>query len=465
MRSVVNSFATSIALSLVVAVGSASAGEIPGIRPLVPTLQERDLELTFSNDFLGRGGSVDDFRTQQIILSGKIASRWRANLDYSMLTFSGEPEAGRLDQISLSVGYELVNSRSDTRVDSITVGTGLRSVGQFAGERIQNGFHRIIGSDIEALPYTGSSDNDLTAWIDVGRYRAVRSPADVGFMGAWQKGYWLQASTLTTTAGQWDSSAAVLGVLSKPGNDIWLGIRSDWRTGYDDTVLRETARAEKDIAIVLGVRFGPLILETTQQLDNDASYGQLRLVSSAESRHRRRTDAKRVRGGFTFGILMPDVQMRLAGRIPVRMLTSETSRWHGSVVVGLEYGEPQYKTDTSLFVRSRQVDAGIEFERPLSGDDWLSAYCAAGLGWRDEKLLSTGEAGSETSTAVGRAALTVGAGFRFDAAGSTQDWRLRIQLGLVGRRPLSDANVDLNGRSLTIQRSALDLELGVAVDF
>ena len=66
---------------------------------------------------------------------------------------------------------------------------------------------------------------------------------------------------------------------------------------------------------------------------------------------------------------------------------------------------------------------------------------------------------------VGRATITAGAGLRFDGAGSADGWRLRIQLGLVGRRPLSDANVDLNGRSFRVQRSAIDLELGVAVDF
>jgi len=466
MRRAANGVAIVAAFAVTLAAGNAIAGEIPGIRPLLPTLQESDLEVSFGNDFLGRGGSVDDFRTHQVVISAKIADRWRANIDYSILTFSGEPEPGRLDQVAISLGYELVNLRTETRVDSISLGSGLRSVGRFAGDRIQNGFHRIISSEIEDLPYTGNSDGDLTAWIDARRYRSIRAPADDEFMGAWQKGYWLQASSLVTTAGQWDSSATVLAVLSKPGNDIWLGIRSDWREGYDDVVLRETASAEDDLSIVLGVRFGPLVIETVQQVNNDASYGQLRLVSSENRMRRHGTDVGRTRAGMSFSILMPDVQLRLTGRVPLSLLTAGSSSWRAAAIAGLEYGEPQYKSDASLFVRSRQLDAAIEFERPLTaGSDWLHAYWSAGAGWRDEKLVSIGETGSGSAMPVGRATITAGAGLRFDGAGSADGWRLRIQLGLVGRRPLSDANVDLNGRSFRVQRSAIDLELGVAVDF
>ena len=63
------------------AAAPAGAGEIPGIRPQLPPFLARDLELVFSNDFLGRGGSVDDFRTQQIIISAEISDRWIALLE------------------------------------------------------------------------------------------------------------------------------------------------------------------------------------------------------------------------------------------------------------------------------------------------------------------------------------------------------------------------------------------------
>ncbi len=51
------------------------SGEISGLPPQLPPFIESDLAVTFSNDFLGRGGSVDDFRTQQIIISAKLSDR------------------------------------------------------------------------------------------------------------------------------------------------------------------------------------------------------------------------------------------------------------------------------------------------------------------------------------------------------------------------------------------------------
>jgi hypothetical protein len=51
------------------AVTPLQAGEIQGLLPQLPPFHERDFEFVFSNDFLGRGGSVDDFRTQQLIFS------------------------------------------------------------------------------------------------------------------------------------------------------------------------------------------------------------------------------------------------------------------------------------------------------------------------------------------------------------------------------------------------------------
>ena len=42
---------------------------------------------------------------------------------------------------------------------------------------------------------------------------------------------------------------------------------------------------------------------------------------------------------------------------------------------------------------------------------------------------------------------------------------MRIQFGLLGRLPVDDAVVEMAGESYQIQRSALDLMIGAAVDF
>ena len=442
--------------------GDAFAGEIAGLRPQLPAFLQRDLEVTFVNDFLGRGGSTDDFRTQQSIISATFADRWIATLDHSILTLSEEPAPGRIDQFSVSLGYELTNRQSDARADRLVVGTGLRNVGEFSGARIQNGFHRLVGSKIEELAYNDTAANDLTAWFDAERYRLIRDSTERGPFKTWRMGYQLRASSLITTGGEWDSAVSMQAVISKPAADIWLGVRGDWRDGYDDAVLRETANAEEDVAFVLGVRIGPLVIETVQQFNNDASYGQVRLVSSpGDTRNYNHPDF-----GLDFSVLAPDVQLRLAGRLPTKFLTDGTSRWKESIAFGLGYGEPQYKNDTSLFTRSRQIDASIEFERPLIDDSgWLSAYAGAGAGWRDEELTGAGDLRGESSATVGRVVLTASAGLRVEVFAYPDRWRVRIQFGLVGRLPVDDAAVEVAGEMHQIQRSALDLVVGATLDF
>jgi hypothetical protein len=71
-------------LFLAILYGPALAGEIPGLPAGLPPFIERDLELNFSNDFLGRGGSTDDFRTQQAILMARFGERgWRWSITAS----------------------------------------------------------------------------------------------------------------------------------------------------------------------------------------------------------------------------------------------------------------------------------------------------------------------------------------------------------------------------------------------
>lgn len=432
------------------------AGEIPGLPPQMPPFIERDLEVTFSNDFLGRGGSVDDFRTQQIIISAKLSDKWIALLDHSILTLSDPGAAGRIDQLSGSLGYQVINTINERLANKLVVGVGIRSAANFAGERMQNGFHRLVGSDIETLPYTDTNSTDVTAWIDADHYRK--------FGRSSKYGYWLRASSLLTSGGQWDSSAGLYGVTSWPTIDFWLGLRRDWRSGYDDPVLHATAIAEDDLAVVLGVRFGALVLETVQQVNNDASYGQLRLVSSGVRSANSRNDD--VRLGLEFGFLLPDVHVRLACRYRKHVFTGTGSSWREAIVVAVSYGEPQYEENTSVFVRSGQIDIGLDFERSLSDQSgWLSAYGTASAAWRNERLVGAGTLEGVTSDSVGRAVLSVGTGLRINAASMGERWNLRIQLGLIGRLPIKDAELQIGAMTLPVQKPALDLMLGMTFDF
>jgi len=435
------------------------AGEIPGLPPALLPLIDRDIALNFSNDFLGRGGSVDDFRTQQIILTAKINDRWLAIVDHSILTLTDSPAPGRVDQLSGSLGYHLLNSTSADSVDRFTVGGGFRSVGDFAGERMQNGFHRLIGSNIDSLSYVDTSTTDATGWFEAQRYRELRR------FDNWTTGYWLRAGSLGTTDGQWDSTAGVFAVAKRKSIDVWLGVRHDWRSGYDaDNVQVETARAEEDTAVVIGVRFGALMLETVQQLNNDASYGQLSFVSSGFRSSKMHVDIPRI--GLEFNFLVPDVHVQLVGRLRTNWVTGEDSVWRESTLLDLRYGEPQYKSDDSLFIKSQQITAGVEWERRLTEKvSWLSFYSSVGAGWRSEQLLRSTTMTNEKTKTVGSAVLTAAAGLRFLAATLGQRWNYRIQLGLSAWAPLDNASVQLGGEQFTLQESAISIALGMTFDF
>jgi len=412
------SFLALVATLMVIPV---KAGEIPGLPPALLPLIDRDFALNFSNDFLGRGGSVDDFRTQQIILTAKINDRWLAVVDHSILTLTDSPAPGRVDQLSGSLGYHLLNNTSADSVDRFTVGGGFRSVGEFAGERMQNGFHRLIGSNIDSLSYV---DN-----------------------------------------GQWDSTAGAFAVAKRNSIDVWLGLRHDWRSGYDaDNVQVETARAEGDTAVVIGLRFGALMLETVQQLNNDASYGQLSLVSSGFRSTNTRVDIPRL--GFEFNFLVPDVHVQLVGKLRTNWFTRKDSKWRESTLLDIRYGEPQYKSDDSLFIRSQQVTAGMEWERPLTtGASWLSFYGSVGAGWRGEQLHRSTSTINEQTGTVGSAVVTAATGLRFFAAMLGQRWNYRIQLGLNAWVPLDEVNVQLGGEQFSLQESAVGIALGMTFDY
>jgi len=226
----------------------------------------------------------------------------------------------------------------------------------------------------------------------------------------------------------------------------------------------ETARAEDDTAVVIGVRFGALMLETVQQLNNDASYGQLSLVSSGFRSTNTHVDIPRL--GLEFNFLVPDVHVQLVGKLRTNLFTGEGSAWRESALLDIRYGEPQYKKDDSLFIRSEQFTAGMEWERSLTeGVNWLSFYGSAGVGWRNEELHRSSSTVDEKADAVGSAVVTVAAGLRFFAATLGQRWNYRIQLGLSAWAPLDDASVQLGGEQFSLQEPAIGIALGMTFDY
>jgi hypothetical protein len=437
----------------------AAAGEIAGLPANTPPIIQRPLEFSFSNDFLGRGGSVDDFRTQQFIISGTIRDRWEVTVDHSILTLIDIDEPARTDQLSATIGYRVINNVSAKTVNRLTAGIGVRGFGDFGGERIQNGSHQLVSSSVEIAAYTDLDRIDATGWLDAQRYSLIKGSSD---SADWRWGYWLRGSALWASDGQLDAAAGAYGVAGRGAVDFWVGVRHDWRSGYAEPVLAETAKAEEDLAAVVGLRWGPVVFETVQQFDNKASYGQIRLLASGFDS--RRAGAEQARVAFDAGITVPDVYLNLTTRWRAEWLNRGDSRWQRSLFVTGGYGEPQHEDDPMIYRRTAQAGAGIEWERRLDvAGGWTSAYFAAGGGWRQERIFGDDERAGQQSATASRGVLLGAAGLRFDAGELISGYNFRIQLGLNAVLPASDARLDMAGESFDAQRPTAGVALGLTI--
>jgi hypothetical protein len=441
------------------------AGEIAGMPTQAPPFLERDFEINLSNDFLGRGGSVDDFRTQQIIVTARLGDDWLALVDHSILTVGSGTEQGRLDQLSASLGYQLIAEHETGRVNRLTVGAGLRGSGDYSGARMQNGFHRLVGSDVETMPYVDTKRTDATLWVDAEIYRSFHESRERGLFGGWRSGYWLRGGALVTSDGQSDGMLGAYAITSRNSIDLWLGVRRDWRQGYDrDFVQSVTAAAESDLGVVVGARFGAFLLETVQQPNGDASYGQLKFVSAGQKPFP--AAAGWPKAALDVGFLLPNVHVQLAARYRSNFFIDDDSSWRQSVLLETRYGEPQFEDNTSVFVRSLQVAAGLEMERVLSIDlPWMSLYGSLSAGYRSEQLLGDNVLAGQRSSTIGRAVFGAGTGLRFNAAALGAAWSYRLQLGLTAWFPTSDSEVALAGGSYRIQKPALAILLGMTFEY
>ncbi len=437
----------------------ASAGEIAGLHSNTPPTIKRPLEFSFSNDLLGRGGASDDFRTQQFIVSGTIRDRWEVAVDHSILTLIDVEEPVRTDQLSATLGYRFINGRSDTTVNRVTAGLGVRSYGDFGGERMQNGFHQLVRSSVEVAAYTDLDRTDATAWMDAQRYRLLK-----GHSGSqdWRWGYWLRGSALWASDGQLDAAAGAYGVAGKGSVDLWLGLRQDWRSGYEEPVLAETALAEQDLAAVFGLRWGPIVFETVQQFDNDASYGQIRLVAAGFDRERKH--AKQTRFAFDVNVTVPDVYLRMAGRWRAGWLNRGDPAWRRSLFVIGGYGEPQHDDDPMIYRRTVLAGAGIEWEKRLDvAGGWTSGYASLGGGWRQERIFGDKDREGEQSDTVSRGVALAEAGLRFDAGELIAGYNFRIQIGLNATIPLSSARLDMSGETFSVQKTNVGIVAGLTL--
>ena len=429
-------------VSCIAATHSSLGGEIAGLPPhLVPTTSP-DYRFYLGNDFLASGTS-DDFRTQQINASATIKDRWQVVLDHSIFTrenaVSGPP--ARVDLMSLSVGYELISERAHDKSNSLTLGAGVRAVGNFEGSRIQNGIHALIESEASLLPYISTRQVDPTMWFLGERHKILRSASGSGMFSGWDTGYWVRGGALATTDGQFDAVAGLYAIASRPGFDLWIGPRRDWREGYTaDVVQREAAAEESKTALSYGVRLGSFVLEVVQRFDSEASYGQMSFVSSAATRKTPTQGSPR--GDIQLGLYFPDMLFQLAGRWHKNIFTDPNSVWRESILIDVRGGQPQLGHDVTRFTETAQLTAGLEFSRPMNiSVPWLRFYTAASVGWRNEQLVGRGDLTGIRSASYDRAVMQADVGIEIDSTRIRSNWRHSLRLGVSGWLPASSVTV------------------------
>ncbi|RMF97504.1 MAG: hypothetical protein D6727_05365 [Gammaproteobacteria bacterium] len=453
------------AVALLGLVAAAAAGEIAGLPPATPPFIPQRAEISVGNDIFGRGGLTDDHRTQQLVLALPLGERWVTAVEHSMLTLEKDTATpGRLDQLAASVGYRFGGSDGEMSGWSLLAGAGLRRVGNFGGARIQNGFHRLFDQRSIDLPYVETRQTDATGWLRLEHF-APFPGAGSNVPGAWRFGYWVQASGLASSDGQQD--AALLGALtaSRGWFGAWLGLRGDWREGYDaDPVQREAARNDAGGFVVVGLRAGPVLLETSQGFQPDKAFGRLSFVADLPA-----GDWPRPPGGewsLAGGFTVPELYLGLQGRGLLCGWLPCSERRHWRAVLDLRRGQPPLDSANDRYLDAWQFGAGLELEvAPAWLPRWLTLFGSAGAGWRSEQLKGDRYLTGAASERVGRAVGFGELGLRASTIGIGRHWGFRIQAALSGWLPAGSKRVSLAGRSERLQEPGIALLLGGVIEF
>lgn len=449
-------------LSVFLFAGNVDAGEVSGLPQNLAPATRPDYAYFLGNDFAASGTS-DDFRTGQMAITGRFGDSWVAVLDHSIFTRQDElnDRRGRIDTMTASIGFEILDVDASDRRTSIVLGAALRAIADLEGERVQNGVHRLIESDTERIPYTDTEQLDPAAWFLGEHFRELRAATGEDFFGSWSLGYWARLGALGTFDGQLDAMAGLYAVAKRRQVNLWLGVRRDWRTGYDtDFVLRDAAHEEAKFAVALGARFGALVIESVQRIDSSASYGQLSFISSPDTR-RRSAWTGPVRFDFQAALQLPHVTFQLASRWHRQVLIADTSPWREALFAEIRGGQPQLGSDPTLFVDTGQVTLGMEWSRAiLDHSDWLRFYSNAGLGWRSERLLLRDESTRGESEKVDRGVAAAEAGLEIAAAPLGERVQFKLRLGVTAWLPFGDATVAIGDTTATIQDTGASLALG-----
>jgi len=465
------------------------AGDITGAPVVLPPQMLGDFSFLWSNDFFGSGGEPDDYRTQQLGLQIELKSKWGLIIDHSILTAGKDNPvlpgtSGRLDQVSLSFMYDIYRLEADrNQFGNIKAGAGFRSYGDYGGSRMQNSFHRLVNSSGDDYPYVDTNNNTAIVWLKGDFQKLYQLQPAVTAETGWRAGYWLDATALGSTDGQWDATLAANAVVRNQAMTLWLGLREDWRENYDaDFVQTATAQSESGTSLTFGVGIGPLVFETVQRLDNKSSFGRL-LFTSVEKEYMSSEYSLDNKNAISFNLLLPDVELEAQYRRALPNQLKSIGAPKTWLLFGVHYGEPIYQDSFDIYNSTRQAAIGLDWiGLDWIGLDWIgldwswngiTTNLASGPGpilpcWWENGLSSSGRIAvhwrGRNLKQVSSPVIEAGTGIRFNLyPGRT--WQFLFQAGLVGHYPTSSKTVVFDQQDVELLQPGMLANLGFSLTF
>ena len=465
------------------------AGDIAGAPAMVPPETLGDLSFLMNNNIINLGDEPDEYRTQQLGFQIDISPRWGIVFDHSILTAGQENPvlrhfAGRVDQVNLSLMYELYHNQPDSNsVGIVETGAGVRAYGDFGGDNMQNGFHRLIGNSIDDYPYVPTDTSMAIFWLKGDYQKLYPLAQNENVNSRWRAGFWLDATGLVSSGQQWDAALSANVVVRNQDMTIWLGVREDWRENYElDFVQEATALSESGTSLTFGLGVGPVLFDTVQGLDDKFSYSRF-IFTSVENEYSSTEYPVEADNTVALNILLPDVEAELQYKRALHYsskLFGQPKTW---LVLGMNYGEPTYDESFdayhpveqpwpiyTVYSEVQQVAIGFEFEwRSQQTFQRVWPYLTLLAGHRSEQLkansgaYSSNVAGQE-SEIVSSAVIEAGVGVRFNLY-TRRAWQFLIQTGLVGNYPLSSETVTFDQSRIELLQPNLTLNLGFSLNF
>ncbi|MBA3686390.1 MAG: hypothetical protein H0W72_14285 [Planctomycetes bacterium] len=462
-------------LIVILAVAAPCAAEIAGVPEPPRPGPFPDRWLVWSNDALGGeiGENTDDFRTTSFSGGALLGRRFLLAIDSSNFTDKARSAVApaRSDELTATAGILLFTGQATTAAGGpwLALGGGVRLHGNLGGEALQNGWHDILGVDrVDYIAY--ESDSGIAGLgYATGVLPVWSTPIDLArWLRASQLGLELEAAGLLTTSNERQSLVGARLAVNGSDGAGWFGVRQRWNGGDASTPTAATvADHEAGTWLAYGASFGGWFIDGGVNLDDNATVGRLGWMWRRASGRAQKSTIDRLEGELLYvggGAL--GVRLRWRPRWMQRQW-GQVASWFGDY----RFGRTGQIWDDSI-VAYRQPVVGFELAANR-GDHHhlrLEPFALAGIGFREERLVTRGPITRYRDESAVRAVLLGGAGLRAvwgkaSAPGRTVRYSLSVECD--GWLPTHSADVvNVNGRDTYLEPGvAATVALGALVDW